>query len=123
MRHQKQQLNLAKESLDAQIDKMKTELTGPENESLAKSLLEYSRLDTDRLISEKLYESSQKNYDAVLAEALRKTLYLAVFVNPTLPDEAIFPRRVSTPLIILLALTVAWATLSLIWASVEDHRI
>ena len=118
-----QQLNLAKESLDAQIDKMKTELTGPENESLAKSLLEYSRLDTDRLISEKLYESSQKNYDAVLAEALRKTLYLAVFVNPTLPDEAIFPRRVSTPLIILLALTVAWATLSLIWASVEDHRI
>lgn len=118
-----QQLNLAKESLDAQIDKMKTELTGLENESLAKSLLEYSRLDTDRLISEKLYESSQKNYDAVLAEALRKTLYLAVFVNPTLPDEAIFPRRVSTPLIILLALTVAWATLSLIWASVEDHRI
>jgi len=118
-----QQLNLAKESLDAQIDKMKTELTGPENESLAKSLLEYSRLDTDRLIAEKLYESSQKNYDAVLAEALRKTLYLAVFVNPTLPDEAIFPRRVSTPLIILLALTVAWATLSLIWASVQDHRI
>lgn len=118
-----QQLSLAKESLDAQIDKMKTELTGPENESLAKSLLEYSRLDTDRLIAEKLYESSQKNYDAVLAEALRKTLYLAVFVNPALPDEAIFPRRVSTPLIILLALTVAWATLSLIWASVQDHRI
>ena len=118
-----QQLNLAKESLDAQIEKMKSELTGPENESLAKALLEYSRLDTDRLIAQKLYESSQKNYDAVLAEALRKTLYLAVFVKPVLPEESIFPRRVSTPLIILLALIVTWATLSLIWASVEDHRI
>lgn len=118
-----QQLNLAKESLEAQIEKMRAELTGPENASLAKSLLEYSRLETDRMIAEKLYESSQKNYDAVLAEALRKTLYLAVFVKPVLPDESIFPRRVSTPLIILLALVVAWATLSLIWASVEDHRI
>lgn len=118
-----QQLTLAKNSLDAQIAKMQSELTGPENVTLAKALLEYSRLDTDRMIAEKLYESAQKNYDTVLAEALRKTLYLAVFVRPTLPDEAIFPRRVSTPLIILLALTVAWATLSLIWASVEDHRI
>ena len=118
-----QQLNLAKDSLDTQIEKMKSQLTGPENATLAKALLQYSRLDTDRLIAEKLYESSQKNYDAVLAEALRKTLYLAVFVKPVLPEESIFPRRVSTPLIILLALLVTWATLSLIWASVEDHRI
>lgn len=118
-----QQLSLAKDSLDAQIEKMKSQLTGPENATLAKALLEYSRLDTDRLIAEKLYESSQRNYDAVLAEALRKTLYLAVFVKPVLPEESIFPRRVSTPLIILLALIVTWATLTLIWASVEDHRI
>ncbi|AVA21098.1 MULTISPECIES: capsule biosynthesis protein [unclassified Rhizobium] len=118
-----QQLSLALQSLDAQIDKKKAELTGPENASLAQALLEYSKLDTDRMIAEKLYEASQRNYDAVLAEALRKTLYLAVFVKPALPDEAIFPHRVTTPLIILLGLAVLWTTLSLIWASVEDHRI
>ncbi|MDL2400870.1 capsule biosynthesis protein [Rhizobium mayense] len=118
-----QQLALALQSLDAQIDKKKSELTGPENASLAKALLEYSRLDTDRVIAEKLYEASQRNYDAVLAEALRKTLYLAVFVNPKLPDEAVFPHRITTPLIILLGLFILWATLSLIWASVQDHQI
>jgi capsular polysaccharide transport system permease protein len=118
-----QQLTLAQQSLQDQIDKMKLELTGPENVSLAKALLEYSQLDTNRVIAEKLYEASQRNYDTVLAEALRKTLYLAVFVSPTLPDEAIFPHRFTTPLMILLALSVIWMTLSLIWASVEDHRI
>ncbi|MEF0939155.1 capsule biosynthesis protein [Rhizobium sp. BR 362] len=118
-----QQLTLALQSLDAQIDKKKTELTGPENASLAKALLEYSKLDTDRMIAEKLYEASQRNYEAVLAEALRKTLYLAVFVKPALPDEAVFPHRITTPLIILLGLAVLWTTLSLIWASVEDHQI
>ncbi|MBB4570513.1 capsule biosynthesis protein [Rhizobium leucaenae] len=118
-----QQLTLALQSLEAQIDKKKAELTGPENASLAKALLEYSKLDTDRMIAEKLYEASQKNYDAVLAEALRKTLYLAVFVKPALPDEAEFPHRITTPLIILLGLAVLWTTLSLIWASVEDHQI
>ncbi|MEZ2220988.1 capsule biosynthesis protein [Rhizobium sp. RCC_161_2] len=118
-----QQLTLAQQSLQDQIDKMKLELTGPENASLSKALLEYSQLDTNRMIAENLYQASQRNYDTVLAEALRKTLYLAVFVNPTLPDEAIFPHRFTTPLMILLALTVIWTTLSLIWASVEDHRI
>lgn len=118
-----QQLTLGQQSLQDQIDKMKTDLTGPENASLAKALLEYSRLDTDRMIAENLYTAAQKNYDTVLAEALRKSLYLAVFVNPTLPDEAIFPHRFTTPLMILLALAVVWTTLSLIWASVEDHRI
>ncbi|HEX8045016.1 capsule biosynthesis protein [Rhizobium sp.] len=118
-----QQLTLAQQSLQDQIDKMKLELTGSENASLAKALLEYSQLDTNRMIAEKLYEASQRNYDTVLAEALRKTLYLAVFVSPTLPDEAIFPHRFTTPLMILLALSIVWMTLSLIWASVEDHRI
>ncbi|MGV1835586.1 capsule biosynthesis protein [Rhizobium rhizogenes] len=118
-----QQLTLAQQSLQDQIDKMKLELTGPENASLAKALLEYSQLDTNRMIAEKLYEASQRNYDTVLAEALRKTLYLAVFVSPSLPDEAIFPHRFTTPLMILLALSIIWMTLSLIWASVEDHRI
>jgi capsular polysaccharide transport system permease protein len=118
-----QQLTLAQQSLQDQIDKMKLELTGPENASLSKALLEYSQLDTNRMIAENLYQASQRNYDTVLAEALRKTLYLAVFVNPTLPDEAIFPHRFTTPLMIVLALTVIWTTLSLIWASVEDHRI
>jgi capsular polysaccharide transport system permease protein len=118
-----QQLTLALQSLDAQIDKKKAELTGPENASLAKALLEYSKLDTNRMIAEKLYEASQRNYDTVLAEALRKSLYLAVFVNPALPDEAVFPHRITTPLIILLGLAVLWTTLSLIWASVQDHQI
>ncbi len=46
----------------------------------------------------------ERNYDTVLAEALRSRFTLAVFVNPALPDEAVFPHRITTPLIILLGL-------------------
>jgi len=118
-----QQMALASQSIDDQIDKLRGQLTGAENQSIAKSLLTYSELETNRLVAEKLYEASRRNYDAAVAEALRKSLYVAVFVHPTLPEEALYPRRFSSPLILLLGLIVLWSTLSLAWASVEDHRL
>lgn len=118
-----QQMTLASQSIDQQIDKLRGQLTGSESQAISQSILKYSELETNRLVAEKLYEASRKTYDAAVAEALRKSLYVAVFVHPTLPEEALYPRRLSTPLMILLGLVVLWSTLSLAWASVEDHRL
>jgi capsular polysaccharide transport system permease protein len=102
---------------------MRDEMTGPEHASIVHSLQQFTQLETDRLIAEKLYEAARHNYDAALTESMRKALYLIVFVNPSLPEEALYPRRLMAPALILLGLTVLWATLSLAWASVEDHRL
>jgi capsular polysaccharide transport system permease protein len=117
------QLEITRRGLEGQIDKMQAEMTGPENASIVHSLQQFTQLETDRMIAEKLYEAARHNYDAALTESLRKALYLIVFVNPSLPEEALYPRRIMAPALILLGLTVLWATLSLAWASVEDHRL
>lgn len=118
-----QQLLASQQSLDTQIDTLKAQLTGPENANLARSLLRFSELETNRLVAEQLYEASRRNYDAAVAEALRKALYVSVFVHPSLPQDALYPKRISTPLMLLLGLIVLWSTLSLAWASVQDHRL
>ncbi len=120
-----QQLVLASKSLEGQIEKLRDTLAGDSgaSENIANAIKSFSHLETDRRVAESLYEVARKNLEAARAEAMRKSLYLVVFVPPTVPQESLYPHRLSSPLLILLALTVAWATLALIWASVEDHKL
>lgn len=117
------QLVLAQQSLDQQIEKMGAQLTGDADASLASVITGFSAVETDRLVAEKLYEAARRNYDQAFAAAVRKALYLTVFVHPALPEEALYPRRLLSPVLIFLGFLVAWATLALAWASVEDHRL
>lgn len=117
------QMQLARESLDQQIESLRGEMTGGEDSSLANVINNYSRVETDRLVTEKLYEAARNAYDLALNAAMRKALYLTVFVQPSLPQESLYPKRISSPLMIFLVLLASWTTLALIWASVEDHRL
>jgi len=120
-----QQLTVAKQSLEEQLQTLQQQLAGTNkvNDNISHSLLRFSQLETDRRVAESLYQIARKNLESAQAEALRKTLYVVVFVEPNLPQEAIYPRRLASPLLILLALTVGWVTIALAWASVEDHRL
>lgn len=121
----RQQLLLASQSISEQIDKLKGELAGNSGSaaSVASVIQSFSRIETDRRVAESLYEAARKNLEEAQAEAMRKSLYLVVFVPPTVPEESLYPHRVSTPLLILLALTVLWSTGALLWASIEDHKL
>ncbi|WP_376742681.1 capsule biosynthesis protein [Ensifer canadensis] len=120
-----QQLVLASKNLEDQIVKLREELAGEthSDENIAGAIKTFAHLETDRRVAESLYEASEKNLEMAQAEAARKALYVVVFVPPTVPEESLYPHRWSSPFLMLLGLSVAWVTLALIWASVEDHRL
>lgn len=120
-----QQLVLASKNLEDQIGRLREELAGGarDDENIAGAIKTFAHLETNRRVAESLYEASRKNLEMAQAEVARKALYVVVFVPPTVPQESLYPHRWSSPLLILLALSVAWVTLALIWASVEDHRL
>lgn len=117
------QLVLGRNSVEAQIEDLRNQMTGAEVESFANTLNAFSRLETDRMVAEKLYEATRRHYEMSLAAAMRKALYLTVFVRPMLPEESLYPKRVMTPALVLFCFFILWATLSLTWASIEDHRL
>ncbi|MCK3780795.1 capsule biosynthesis protein [Ensifer sesbaniae] len=121
----RQQLVFASRGLEAQIDKLRAELAGntSADENIASAITSFAALETDRRVAENLYEVARRNLETAQAEAMRKALYIVVFVPPTVPQESLYPHRLSSPLLLLLALSVAWATFALIWASVEDHKL
>lgn len=120
-----QQLTITQQSLEEQLQKLQQQIAGSSkaDSNISQSLLRFSQLETDRRVAEGLYQIARKNFEVAQAEALRKALYVVVFVEPSTPQEALYPRRLATPLLMLLALTIAWVTIALAWASVEDHRL
>ncbi|QBF34253.1 sugar transporter [Thalassococcus sp. S3] len=95
---------------------------GPGGEDYATLVAEFERLTVDREFAEQAYTAALSAYDAALAEARRKSRYLAAYVRPTLAETAEYPERE-----ILLGLTtafllMAWAILILIYYSIRDRR-
>lgn len=119
------QLERAQATLEDQIGQLRGQLanTATANENLSSSLKRFSELETDRVLAEGLYEAARRNLASVQAEVIRKAAYLTVFVEPTVPQESRYPRRIATPLLIFLGLLMSWGTLTLAAASVQDHRL
>lgn len=85
-------------------------------------LAEFERLSVDLQFAEETYRAALATVDVARARASRQTLYLAPYVNPTLPQTAEFPQRLVLTGLIGLFLTLAWSVAALIYYSIRDRR-
>ncbi|WP_448955312.1 capsule biosynthesis protein [Labrys neptuniae] len=110
-------------SLESQISNLRGQLTGSDSHTLATSLAKFEELDVGRLINERKYARAQAALDRATATARRQSIYLSVFVPPSLPEYAKFPLRVIYSLMTFVTLLIIWGIGALTYASVEDHRL
>lgn len=82
----------------------------------------YEELLVNRQFAEQSYTAALAAYDAAVAEARRKSRYLAVHIEPTLADTAVYPRRVTLGLVGSAFIFMAWAIFMLVLYSFHDRR-
>jgi capsular polysaccharide transport system permease protein len=118
------QLRRTQEALKDQIENLRAELanSGTAADNLSSAFRRFSELETDRVLASELYAAARRNLAQAQIDAIRKAVYVTVFVPPALAGESRYPRRIAMPLLILIGLGVAWGVGALAWASVEDHR-
>ncbi|MDR6818100.1 capsular polysaccharide transport system permease protein [Neorhizobium sp. 2083] len=118
------QLNRSITALDEQIKSRQDSLAGESStrSQLSQALTEFSRLETNRIVSQALYEAAVRNLDTARSTALKRTTFMSVFSRTNLPEKSEYPARFSSWLIFSLGLFTLWITGMLIWMSVEDHR-
>jgi capsular polysaccharide transport system permease protein len=118
------QLRRTQEALKDQIENLRAELanSGTAADNLSSAFRRFSELETDRVLASELYAAARRNLAQAQVDAIRKAVYVTVFVPPALAGESRYPRRIAMPLLILIGLGVAWGVGALAWASVEDHR-
>jgi capsular polysaccharide transport system permease protein len=113
------------ETTERQIAELKGRLTRTDGagQTVASSLVKFEELEFQRQFAEKLYTLAQADLDRARLRADRQSVYLTVFVPPSLPEESRYPRRIAFPLLIFLGLAIVWSIVVMILASVEDHRL
>lgn len=83
---------------------------------------EYERLAVDRQFAETAYVAALGALDSAIAEASRKSRYLAAYIEPTLAETPEYPRRLTMLATLAGFLFAAWAIGVLIYYSLRDRR-
>lgn len=95
---------------------------GSGEKGYAELLSEYERLAMDRQFAEQSYTVALAAYDQALAEARRKSRYLAAYINPTLAEASEYPDKPMLVAISAFFLMMIWGTAVLVFYSIRDRR-
>jgi len=91
-------------------------------EDYATILAEFERLAVDLEFAERAYTGALAGYDAAVAEARRKSRYLAAYITPEVAEEALYPRRGLIVGLVALFAALGWAISVLVWYAIRDRR-
>jgi capsular polysaccharide transport system permease protein len=112
------------QSLKAEQNTIESEATATaatRHQALSRVMGSYEELEGERRFAEAAYQHALEALDRARANADRQQVYLADFVPPSRPEEALYPRRWRALGIVLLAAFVVWAIGNLTVSSVRDH--
>jgi len=111
-------------SLEAQRRSVESEVTDTEktrSEALSRVMGSYEQLESERTFAESAYQHALQSLDRSRMNADRQQIYVASFVQPTLPEEALYPRRLRSLCVVLVIALSTWAIGGSILQSVRDH--
>jgi capsular polysaccharide transport system permease protein len=122
-------LNSEIASLERQVAEERAKLGKDEataargRETLGGLVANYEELVVDREFAEKAYVSALSSLERARVEADRQQRYVAAFVRPTLPEEALYPRRIVASITVFAVALVLWALGVLIVYAIRDHAL
>lgn len=95
--------------------------SGTSGESLNLVVSQYEELIVDLEFRQRAYLSALASLEAARVEAVRQQRYVAAFVLPSFPEEAIYPKvKTSLSLIAVIAFLI-WGVLSMFVQIVREH--
>jgi capsular polysaccharide transport system permease protein len=112
------------QSLEAQRRAVESEVTDTEktrSEALSRIMGSYEQLESERAFAENTYQHALQALDRSRINADRQQVYLATFVQPTLPEEALYPRRLQSFAVASGVAFVVWMIGGFILQSIRDH--
>src|SRR5207237_2209926 len=110
-------------SLEAQRGSLAHEMTDRDRarpDTLSRVLGSYEQLENERKFAEASYQHALQSLDQARATADRQRVFLASFIPPSLPEEALYPRRWRSLGIIALLAFAVWGIGTLAVHSIRD---
>ena len=95
--------------------------TGGSGESLNLVVSQYEELMVDLEFRQRAYLSSLASLEAARVEAVRQQRYVAAFVLPSFPEEAIYPKVTTSLSLIAVIAFLIWGVTSMFVQIVREH--
>lgn len=107
--------------IEAERAKFGSSSSGPAGESYSQLMAEYEKLTVDREFAEGAYRAARVAYETALAEAQRKSRYLAAHIEPKVAQSSTAPNRPWLLLVVAGLLLTGWSIMVLIYYSIRDR--
>jgi capsular polysaccharide transport system permease protein len=111
-------------SLETQQRSLAREMTDPDkarSDTMSRVLGSYEQLESEHKFAEAAYQHALAALDHARANADRQHVFVASFIPPSLPEEALYPRRWRSLGIVALMAFAVWGIGGLTVQSVRDH--
>jgi capsular polysaccharide transport system permease protein len=109
------------EALSEQLDFERKRLSGNNGVTVNGLIQQYQPLILEQELAREHYTSALASLEGARLEAQRKKQYLITFVSPSLPDDAVEPRRLLNVLTVALFAFLFYTVGALMWSALEDH--
>ncbi|MGH7045309.1 MAG: hypothetical protein ACREE2_02825, partial [Stellaceae bacterium] len=100
-----------------------TETPATGAQALSQVMGSYDELEDERRFAENAYQHALEGLDHARIAADRQQIYVADFVPPRLPEEALYPQRWRALGVTFLIAFTIWAIGGLTVRSVRDHLL
>jgi capsular polysaccharide transport system permease protein len=107
--------------LQQAIDQVSQRVAGEHGGSLASKAAEFQHLTLEKDVADKILAGAITLLDQARVEAERKQLYLERISQPSLPDEAMSPRRGRAILATFVLGLILWGVLTIVIGGVKEH--
>jgi capsular polysaccharide transport system permease protein len=91
------------------------------SEVLSRAMGLYEHLESERTFAEKAYQHALESLDRSRMNADRQQVYIAGFVQPSLPEESLYPRRLRSFGVVFVLCFAVWGIGGIALKSVRDH--
>jgi capsular polysaccharide transport system permease protein len=109
------------QALEEQIGTEKVRLTGEDKATINSLAADYEELTVEHGFAQKQYLSAMSSLEAARIRTESQSRYLVAFVKPTLPEQAMWPRRTYSIVISFAGILLLYGLGSLIGAAVREH--
>ena len=113
------------DSINTHVTELQNQMAGDKqvSQNMAATMARFEELELKKVFSEKMFEFARQGLERARLSSIRQSIYLAVFVPPTLPQDFSFPERYVDLFFVLLVSIMTWSSGAVITSSVLDHRL
>ncbi len=108
-------------AIEGRLEEERQALAGSANSGMVEIVGRFEALLVEREFAEQAFVSAAAAFDVARADAGRRTKYLAVHIEPTLSDTALYPRSWVIIPIAFTLLLLSWAVAIMVAYSIRDR--